>query len=699
MATTRGPTPGRAWGQTPASGLGLLQGKLPGFLLAASTLLAACAVPPGTTGTPGTTGAPPTSPAVVWPQGTAVPGILPGAVVAGTPGHPMPAVVAPAPAATPAGPVRAAVVAAPAPPSPFIYQRPELPEASTGLNAKPGWTTHRFAVAAANPLATDAGYQVLRAGGSAVDAAIAVQMVLGLVEPQSSGIGGGAFLMHFDGRRIQAFDGRETAPAAADERLFLGADGKPLPFYEAVVGGRAVGVPGVLRMLEMAHRQHGRLPWAQLIQPAITLAEDGFAVSPRLHGLLLADAHLRKDPVAAAYFYQAAPGSTTLQPHPVGHRLRNPALAAVLRRIAQQGADGLHQGEVARALVAKVGLHPSNPGKLSLQDLQGYRAREREPLCHDWRASGRDWRVCGFPPPGSGAIAIAQILGLMQHTPAAHLPLQDGLPTADWLHFYSESARLAFADRAQYLGDPDFVAPPSGRWDSLIDPAYLRDRARLIGDRSMKAAPAGQPGGRPAAWAPMPAQPEYGTSHISIVDGQGHAVAMTTTIEDQFGARQMVGIGGLPGGFLLNNELTDFSFVPADAQGLPVANRVQPGKRPRSSMSPTLVFDKATGQLVASLGSPGGALIIHFTAKTLWGTLAWGLDAQQAVNLPNFGTTGGPALLEDRRFPAPTVEALRARGGEVREQPMTSGLQAITRIPGGWFGGADPRREGVVMGD
>lgn len=581
-----------------------------------------------------------------------------------------------------------------APAAGFTYRRPDLPEAASGLGAKPGWATQRFAVAAANPLATDAGYQVLKAGGSAVDAAIAVQMVLSLVEPQSSGIGGGAFLMHFDGRQVRAYDGRETAPAAADERLFLGADGKPLPFYEAVVGGRSVGVPGLLRMLELAHRQHGRLPWAQLVQPAITLAEEGFALSPRLHALLKADAHLRKDPPASDFFYQADG-----QPHPVGHRLRNPALAEVLRRVAQEGSNALYQGEVAQAIISKVRGHPGNPGRMTLEDLRNYQALERDPLCHDARAGERTWRICGFPPPSSGAIAIGQILGMLQHTPAAAMPLRDALPSADWLHFYTEAARLAFADRAQYLGDPEFVPPPAGRWDSLLAPDYLRERARLIGERSMRVAPAGQPGATRSSWAPMPDQPEFGTSHISVVDGHGNAVAMTTTIEDQFGARQLVGLEGKSGGFLLNNELTDFSFSPTDGEGRPVANRVQPGKRPRSSMSPTLVFDPATGQLAASLGSPGGAIIIHFTAKTLWGTLAWGLDAQKAIDLPNFGSTGGPTLLEEGRFPQATVDALRARGAEVREQAMTSGLQAITRSPSGWFGGADPRREGVVMGD
>lgn len=570
------------------------------------------------------------------------------------------------------------------------YTVPNQPEGSSGYAEKPGWQTAKFAVAAANPLATDAGYQVLKAGGSAVDAAIAVQMVLTLVEPQSSGIGGGAFLMHYDGKSVEAYDGRETAPAAANENLFIKPDGKPMAFIEGVVGGRSVGVPGTVRMLELAHQQHGKLPWAALFQPAITLAEQGFKVSARLNTLLAAEQHLKKDPVAAAYFYDASG-----QPWPVGHVLKNPELAQVLRDIAARGSKALLEGPVAQAIVDKVRSHPTNPGQMSLADLSGYQPRKREPLCHDHAVQPQKvYRLCGFPPPSSGAIAIGQMLGILQNTQGAALPLgADGLPSADWLHFYTEAARLAFADRAQYVADPDFVPPPAGSWMSLLSPDYLAQRAKLIGAQSMKVAQPGRPEGTRTSFAPMPNQPEYGTSHISIVDAQGRAVAMTTTIEDAFGARQMVK------GFLLNNELTDFSFAPRDAQGTPIANRVQPGKRPRSSMSPTLVFDKATGQLVMSGGSPGGALIIHYTAKTLWGTLHWGLNAQQAINLPNFGSANGPTLLEEKRFPAATVDALKARGHEVREMNMTSGLQAIQRVPGGYFGGADPRREGVVMGD
>ena len=573
---------------------------------------------------------------------------------------------------------------------------PITPEGGSGWTDKPGWATEKFAVAAANPLATDAGYQVLKAGGNAIDAAVAVQMVLSLVEPQSSGIGGGAFLLHSSGRELVAWDGRETAPAAATEKLFIGADGKPMPFYDGVVGGRSVGVPGTVRMLEQAHRAHGRLPWAQLIQPAIQLAEQGFQVSPRLATMLANEKHLIKDPVAAKYFYDAAG-----KPWPVGHVLKNRELAEVLKGIAARGSAALLQGPVAQAIVDKVTRH-ANPGQMALADLANYQPKRRAPLCHDLAAAGKTVEVCGFPPPSSGAIAIGQILGILAQTPGAAMkPDAAGLPTADWLHYYTEAARLAFADRAQYVADPDFVQPPAGSWLSLLDPAYLKSRAALIGAQSLKVAQPGQPGALKIGFAPMPEQPEYGTSHISIVDAHGNALAMTTTIEDAFGARQMVK------GFLLNNELTDFSFAPTGADGQPIANRVQPGKRPRSSMAPTLVFEKnadgSRGPLLMSGGSPGGALIIHYTAKTLHGVLNWGLTPQQAINLPNFGSTNGPSLLEEKKFPPATVEALRTRGAEVREMNMTSGLQAITRanVHGKpmWLGGADPRREGVVLGD
>jgi gamma-glutamyltranspeptidase / glutathione hydrolase len=585
-------------------------------------------------------------------------------------------------------------------PTNFTYQPFQQPEGASGITEKPGWATSKFAVAAANPLATDAGYQVLKAGGSAIDAAIAVQLVLGLVEPQSSGIGGGAFLLHHDGKKTEAFDGRETAPAGVDENLFM-KDGKPLAFYEGVVGGRSVGVPGTVRMLEAAHKQHGKLPWAKLFEPAIALAEGGFKVSPRLNTLVKADQHLAKDPVAKAYFYK--PDN---DPRDVGFNLRNQAYADVLKRIAAEGSKAMHEGAIAQAIVDKVQKHPTNPGKLTMADMAGYQPKKRDPICMDYKANAKDYVICGMPPPSSGMIAVGQILGTLAQTNAGNISLEtDGLPGPGW-HLYTEASRLAFADRAQYLGDPDFVPAPDGKiggnWNSMLAPAYLAQRASLIKATSMKGdAKAGEPAALKSAFGKAADQPEYGTSHISIVDGYGNAISMTTTIEDAFGARQMVNpstpSGG--GGFLLNNELTDFNYAPNDAAGKPTANRVQPGKRPRSSMSPTIVFDKVDGKVVMTGGSPGGALIIHYTAKTIYGMFNWGLNAQQAINLPNFGAGGAPTLLEEKRFPVSTVDSLKGRGHEVREQGMTSGLQAIGRTSSGWFGGADPRREGVVRGD
>jgi gamma-glutamyltranspeptidase/glutathione hydrolase len=573
------------------------------------------------------------------------------------------------------------------------------PEIATASMAKPGWATRTYAVAAANPLATEAGNQMLRSGGSAVDAAIAVQMVLALVEPQSSGLGGGAFLIHFDGKQVQAFDGRETAPAGVTSGELMASNGQPLGRLQAIVGGRAVGVPGTLRMLELAHRQHGRLPWAQLFAPAIALAQQGFAISPRMASLVAADKHLRKDPVAADYFYDVDG-----KPWPAGHVLRNPELADVLRTIAKQGADALMRGEVARAIANKVQSHTTNPGKMTMKDLADYRAVVREPLCFDYAVATRSYRICGMPPPSSGSLAIGQILGLLNNTPAASMGLQSRVPSADWLHLYTEAARLAFADRDYFVADPDFVQAPAGSWLSLLQPGYLAQRAKLIktspGAPRMPDPEPGKPGSMPVQYGRAAAQIEVGTSHISVIDAKGHGVAMTTTIEDAFGARQMVNRGkGLSGGFLLNNELTDFNFAPTDAAGLPVANRIEPGKRPRSSMAPTLVFDKATGELLISAGSPGGAVIIHYNAKTLYGLLNWGLNAQEAINLPNFGTLGGPAFLEAGRFAPATAQALRSRGHTVYEVELPSGIQAIARTPLGFFGGADPRREGVVLGD
>ena len=560
------------------------------------------------------------------------------------------------------------------------------PEAASGYVDKPGWYARRFMVSAANPLAVDAGYDILRQGGSAVDAAIAVQMMLGLVEPQSSGLGGGSLMLHFDGKQLRALDGRETAPAAADERLFQDAGGKPVPYFDGLIGGRSVGVPGMLRMLERAHQQHGKLSWEALFAPAIRMAEQGFEVSPRLAKLLREDPYLRQDPSAAAYFYDQYG-----QPWPVGHRLRNPALAAVMRRVAKEGADAFYKGEIARDMASKVRLHPRNPGRLSTEDIAGYQVREREPLCANYRI----WRVCGMPPPSSGGLAVAQILGILESTNIATLaPDSNGL-NAQAVHLFSEAGRLAFADRNRYVADPDFTPIPGGV-ASLLDKRYLAQRAALIGERSIGTAVAGKPQGMQVAWG-IDASPELpSTTHISVVDQDGRAVAMTSTVESAFGSRQMVH------GFLLNNELTDFSYVSTDDAG-PVANRVQGGKRPRSSMAPTMVFDRSSGKLVLLVGSPGGSYIINYVAKTLVGVLDWRMDVQQAISLPNFGSRNGPTELERGRFSNNVIDLLKQKDHQIRLDEQTSGLHAIMRVNRNgediWFGGADPRREGVARGD
>ncbi|MDF0729597.1 gamma-glutamyltransferase family protein [Pseudomonas entomophila] len=550
----------------------------------------------------------------------------------------------------------------------------------------------RHMAASANPLASAAGREILRAGGSAIDAAIAMQAVLTLVEPQSSGIGGGAFILYWDGQRVQAFDGRETAPASVDERLFLRPDGTPMGFRQAQIGGRSVGVPGVLRALEMAHAQHGKLPWEALFTPAIALAREGFPMSARLRGLLVADPYIVEAPAMARYFLDADG-----QPWPVGARLRNSELASTLERIAEQGAQAFYSGEIAEAMVAGVRAH-ANPGHLSLDDLRQYQAREREPVCGPYKA----WTVCGMPPPSSGGVAVLQTLGILEalqrkdaRLDLARLPPMPttriaGLEPAPLaVHLVAEAERLAFADRAQYLGDSDQVGV---NVKGLIDPAYLAQRATLIGEHSLKRARAGTPPGADLALAPDRSPLRISTSHVSAVDEQGGAIAMTTSVEAAFGAHIMVK------GFLLNNQLTDFSFVPREGE-LPVANRVAPGKRPLSAMAPTLVFARNDGSLLASLGSPGGSQIIGYVNKALVGLLDWKLDPQAAIGLPNFGSRNASTEVEAGLVSPALVRALVERGHDVTPIEMTSGTQIILRTGQGWSAGADPRREGVALGD
>jgi gamma-glutamyltranspeptidase/glutathione hydrolase len=564
----------------------------------------------------------------------------------------------------------------------------------TGLSIR---HASRYMAAAANPLAAEAGREMLRQGGSAIDAAVAMQAVLTLVEPQSSGIGGGAFIMLWDGQKLHAYDGRETAPAGATEKLFLKADGTPMDSMDAQIGGRSVGTPGVLRALEMAHRKTGRLPWASLFEPAIRLSEQGFAISPRLHKLVAGDPFIAQSPDMAAYFLNAD-GT----PKAAGTLLKNPALAAVFKRIAREGPDALYHGPIADEIARTVQGH-ANAGSLSLADLKGYVAKERAPLCTDYK----QWKVCGMPPPSSGGIAVAQILGTLQALEARDSRLAIGPmkpvrsaspaglePTPEAVHLIAEAERLAFADRALYAADADFTPVPVA---GLVAPEYLAQRAQLIGERSMGIAKPGRPAGVQLSYAPDRSPLRISTSHVSAMDALGGAVSMTTTVEGGFGSHVMVQ------GFMLNNQLTDFSFIPEE-NGQPVANRVQPGKRPRSAMAPTVVFDRQSGELLLAVGSPGGSQIINYVSKSLVAMLDWKLDPQTAISLPNFGSRNGATELEAGLFSTGLKQALRDRGHELSEMEMTSGIQAIVRTRDAQgklslSGGADPRREGQALGD
>ncbi|WP_046070793.1 gamma-glutamyltransferase [Pseudomonas synxantha] len=579
-----------------------------------------------------------------------------------------------------------------------VTEQPPAPELGSGYRTDLS-TRHaeRHMAAAANPLAAEAGREMLRQGGSAIDAAIAMQAVLTLVEPQSSGVGGGAFIMLWDGQKVYAYDGRETAPAGATERLFLNADGTQMAFTDAQIGGRSVGTPGVLRALEMAHKQSGHLQWAKLFEPAIRLSEQGFAISPRLHSLIAADRFIAQSPEMAAYFLNAD-GS----PKATGTLLKNPALAAVFKRIAKEGPDALYHGPIADEIARKVrGNH--NAGSLSVADLKSYSAKERAPLCTDYK----QWKVCGMPPPSSGGIAVAQILGTLQAletrdprlaiapmTPVKSATPAGLEPTAEAVHLIAEAGRLAFADRALYVADADFTPVPVA---GLVAPNYLAQRAALIGERSMGVAKPGQPAGVQVAYAPDRSPLRISTSQVVAVDDHGGAVSMTTTVEAAFGSHVMVQ------GFLLNNQMTDFSFIPEE-NGQPVANRVQPGKRPRSAMAPTLVFDRQTGELLATVGSPGGSQIIEYVSKSLVAMLDWKLDPQAAISLPNFGSRNGATELETGLFSPALKQALKDKGHALSEIEMTSGVQAIVRTRDAQgkvslSGGADPRREGEALGD
>ncbi|KQW40624.1 gamma-glutamyltransferase [Rhizobacter sp. Root404] len=596
---------------------------------------------------------------------------------------------------------------------------PAAPEPSSGYRTgyKPVHAKS-YMVVTANPLASKAGCDVLKGGGTAADAAVAVQMVLGLVEPQSSGLGGGAFMLYYDAKAktVQSYDGRETAPATATEnylRWIDDATDQTTPKPNARASGRSIGVPGAVRMLDLAHKDHGKLPWKDLFAPGIKLATDGFAISGRMADAIAgARTNFLRDADATATYLNA-----DLTAKPLGTILKLPAYADTLTTIANNGADALYTGPIAQAIVDKTAITTSaadgsaiTPGKLTLADLSGYQAKKREPICTTYRA----YWVCGMPPPSSGGITVASALGVLEnfnlglYKPTA-LDLEGGKPQVMGVHLVSESERLAYADRDKYIADTDFQALPGGSADTLLNKSYLRSRADLISfSTSMGTAVAGNLGPVPLG---VDRTPESGTTHMTIVDKDGNALVMTTTVESGFGSFHMTH------GFILNNQLTDFSATPTDGTGALIANRVQPGKRPRSSMAPTLVFNVAAdgtkGDFVMGTGSPGGSTIIQYVVKTLVGVLDWGLDAQQATSMIDFGAANSPTTNVGGEHPNvsaansgaadPLVTGLRAMGHTVSVSAQSSGIGTVLRVQSGGApalqGGADPRREGLVLGD
>jgi gamma-glutamyltranspeptidase/glutathione hydrolase len=541
--------------------------------------------------------------------------------------------------------------------------------------APPAFARGKAMVVAANPLAAQAGLDVLKRGGSAVDAAVAIQAVLGLVEPQSSGVGGGAFMAYYDAKtgKVTAYDGRETAPAKASPDYFLQADGKPMPFFQAILSGKSTGAPGVIAMLGLAHEQHGRLAWRELFDGPAALAENGFAVSPRLAGFVAANFPQARAPDVVAYFTK--PDGTEVK---AGDILKNPAYARTLRTLAEKGPRALYEGPIAEAIAARVQKDPG--GVLTVADLSAYRAQAEAAVCAPYRI----YVVCTADPPSSGA-ALLEMLGLLERTDIE----RRGPDDADAWFEMAQAMRLAYADRDRWIGDPKFVQVPV---PGLYAPAYLDDRAKLIGAVAGPAPSAGMPPGAPAAGADTTRE-AGGTSHFVVVDHDGNVVSMTTSVESVFGSGRMVD------GFVLNNQLTDFAFNPKGPDGRPAANAVAAGKQPRSTMSPVIVLDRK-GRFVAAIGSPGGGAILAYNLKTLVGVLDWKLPMQQAVALPNMIANGAQVTAESDRFPPALSEALARRGlvlAPARQE--NSGLHGVMVRDGTLEGGADPRREGVVLTD
>lgn len=559
---------------------------------------------------------------------------------------------------------------------PEVKRETREPEAATGLVAKKAVHGSKFMVAAANPYASKAGFNILEQGGSAVDAAIAVQLILTLVEPQSSGIGGGTFMLHWDNnkKRMTTFDGRETAPSTATSELFLDKQGDPLRWIDAVVGGRSVGVPGVMATFKKAHDKYGKLPWSTLFDQAIALAENGFVVSPRLEKLLGMNFNpgIHKLPEINQYFF---PNGKSVK---AGDILVNKKLAKVYRSIAKDGIEVFYKGWLAKKIVEKVQNSTISPGLLTMKDMAAYQVKERAPVCGDYR----EYSLCGMAPPSSGGIAVIQILGQLQTFDLATLQPN----SLEAIHLYTQSSRLAFADRNRYVADADFVNVPTA---GLIAPEYIAKRSLLIdAKKDMDKAVAGTPKGA-LAQANDSAIERPSTSHLSIIDGQGNAISMTSSIENGFGSALMVE------GFILNNQLTDFSLAPKK-NGLWVANRVQANKRPRSSMAPMMVFNK-DNSLKLLVGAPGGSRIINYVAQTIMAVLDWKLDPQEAINLPKITNRNNVTTIERGTSAEALKPLLEAKGHKVIIRDLNSGIHAIEITKKGLVGGADPRREGLVI--
>ncbi|MCD9538993.1 gamma-glutamyltransferase [Photobacterium carnosum] len=551
------------------------------------------------------------------------------------------------------------------------------PETSVSHQQSQLVSGQQWMIASANHYASEAGAAILRQGGNAIDAMVATQLVLGLVEPQSSGIGGGGFLVYWDSdnHQMTTFDGRETAPFAVTPRLFQDKNGQPLAFYDAVVGGRSVGTPGTIKLLWNSHQQYGQLDWKKLFQPAIRLAKNGFIVSPRLAALVAKDAtHLQRWPVTKNYFFDAQG-----QPIQAGQKLINQPYADTLRKIADYGQKAFYQGDIAREIVNTVQNAIGNPGVLSSIDLASYKVKQRAPIC----APYHQYQICGMGPPSSGALTLGQIMGMLSHYPLATM----GANNINSWRLIGDASRLAFADRGRYMADSDYVPMPT---KGLLDPAYIQQRAQLlVTNKKLTNVKAGSP---PWDYANLQTTDEAielpSTTHFAIVDRQGNVVSMTSTIENSFGSRLMVG------GFLLNNELTDFSFR-SHIDGKPIANRIEPGKRPRSSMAPTIVMHN--NQPVLAIGSPGGSQIIGYIAKTLVAYLDWGMDLQQAINLPNINNRFGPFELEQNTSATAWAPKFEQLGYKTAVKDLNSGIQAISIAPKQLIGAADPRREGKVI--